>query len=102
MAAEREKIYDIEVKRRRVAAAGGYEPFWKVKTVQDALADNDTEFRCKDCHGEMKVLGKTGKAGTIPYVEHKHAVDSEHCANGMLFRKATDGREPKHSGKPIS
>ena len=31
MAAEREKMYECEVKRRRVAAGGGYEPFWKVK-----------------------------------------------------------------------
>jgi hypothetical protein len=102
MAAEREKIYDIEVKRRRVAPGGGYEPFWKVKSVQDALADSDTEFRCKDCHGEVKVLGKTGKAGTVPYVEHKVVADSEFCANGMLFKKATDGREPKESAKPIA
>ena len=102
MAAEREKIYDMEVKRRRVAAGGGYEPFWKIKSVKDALADNDSEFRCKDCHGEMKVLGKTGKAGTVPYVEHKLPADSEYCSNGMLFKKATDGREPKHSDKPIN
>ena len=31
MAVEREKIYECEVKRRRVKAGGGYEPFWKVK-----------------------------------------------------------------------
>ena len=101
MAAEREKIYDCEVKRRRVAAGGGYEPFWKTKSVADALADADTEFRCKDCHGEVKLLGRNGKAGTVPYVEHKTAADSEFCANGMLFRKATDGREARISGKPV-
>ncbi len=49
MAAEREKIYECEVKRRRLKAGGGYEPFWKVKPVATALADSDTEFRCKDC-----------------------------------------------------
>jgi len=49
MAVEREKIYECEVKRRRIKAGGGYEPFWKVKPVADALVDNDTEFRCKDC-----------------------------------------------------
>ena len=101
MAVEREKIYDIEVKRRRVAATGGYEPFWKTKSVVDALADADTEFRCKDCHGEVKVLGRNGKTGTVPYVEHKVMGDSEHCANGMHFKKATDGREAKQSDKPI-
>ena len=84
-----------------MATGGGYEPFWKTKTVQDALVDNDTEFRCKDCHGEVKVLGKNSKSGGLPYVEHKVLADSEHCANGMLFKKATDGREPKLSDKPI-
>ena len=101
MAPEREKIYECEVKRRRVAAGGGYEPFWKVKSVAVAVVDADTEFRCKDCHGEVKLMGKNSKAGTPPYVEHKVAADSEYCANGMLFRKSTDGREAKLSDKPI-
>jgi len=101
MAAEREKIYECEVKRRRVKAGGGYEPFWKVKEVAVALADADTEFRCKDCFGEVKLLGRTGKAGTVPYVEHKVPADSEFCPNGLLFRKATDGREPRLSSHPV-
>jgi hypothetical protein len=33
MAAEREKMYECEVRRRRVKVGGGYEPFWKVKNV---------------------------------------------------------------------
>ena len=102
MAVEREKIYDCEVKRRRVAATGGYEPFWKVKSVHDAITDTDTELRCKDCHGEVKILGKNSKSGGKPYVEHKVQADSEYCANGVLFRKATDGREPKLSEKPVA
>ncbi len=44
-----EKLYECEVKRRRVRVGGGYEPFWKVKTVADAILDGDTEFRCKEC-----------------------------------------------------
>ena len=71
MAVEREKIYECEVKRRRVKDGGGYEPFWKVKSVAEALADSDTEFRCKDCFGEVKLLGRNSKVGTVPYVEHK-------------------------------
>jgi hypothetical protein len=101
MAAEREKMYECEVKRRRVKAGGGYEPFWKVKPVAVALADSDTEFRCKDCFGEVKLLGRTGKAGTVPYAEHKVPADSAFCANGLLFKKATDGREPKISEHPV-
>ena len=101
MAVEREMIYECQVKRRRVRATGGYEPFWKVKEVAVALADADTEFRCKDCFGEVKLLGRTGKAGTVPYVEHKVPADSEFCPNGLLFRKATDGREPRISAHPV-
>ena len=101
MAVEREKMYHCEVKRRRVKEGGGYEPFWKVKEVAVALSDSDTEFRCKDCNGEVKLLGRNGKAGTVPYVEHKLPADSEYCAGGILFKKATDGREPKRSEKPV-
>jgi hypothetical protein len=45
---EREKFFSCEVKRRRVRATGGYEPFWKIKDIAEALVDEDTEFRCKD------------------------------------------------------
>ena len=54
MAVEREKFYECEVKRRRVKATGGYEPFWKVKMIAEALDDNDTEFRCKNCGGAVE------------------------------------------------
>ena len=101
MAVEREKMYQCEVKRRRVKEGGGYEPFWKVKEVAVALSDSDTEFRCKDCYGEVKLLGRNGKAGTVPYVEHKLPTDSEYCLSGLLFKKATDGRQAKTSAHPV-
>ena len=101
MAVEREKIYECEVKRRRVKVGGGYEPFWKVKSVAVALADSDTEFRCKDCFGEVKLMGKNSKLGTPPYVEHKLTADSEYCVSGLLFKRATDGREAKPSERPV-
>jgi hypothetical protein len=101
MAAEREKMYECEVKRRRTKDGGGYEPFWKVKNVAVALSDSDTEFRCKDCFGAVKLLGRNGKVGTVPYVEHKLPADSEYCPGGLLFKKATDGREPKLSAHPV-
>src|SRR5580698_3640992 len=102
MAAEKEKIYECEVKRRRVKEGGGYEPFWKVKTVAAALSDSDTEFRCKDCGGEVKLLGRNSKVGGLPYVEHKRAEDSEFCAGGLRFRNATDGRAAKPSAHPVT
>jgi hypothetical protein len=101
MAAEREKMYECEVRRRRVKAGGGYEAFWKVKNVAVALSDSDTDFRCKDCFGAVKLLGRNGKNGTVPYVEHKLATDAEFCASGLLFKKAADGREPRHSAHPV-
>jgi hypothetical protein len=101
MAVEREKMYECEVRRRRLKAGGGYEAFWKVKNVAVALSDADTEFRCKDCFGEVKLLGRNGKAGTVAYVEHKRPADAEFCPSGLLFKKATDGRAPKLSDHPI-
>ena len=55
MAAESEKIYECQVKRRRLKLGGGYEPFWKLKSVTEALIDDDTEFRCPDCTGAVKL-----------------------------------------------
>ncbi|HEY4380074.1 MAG TPA: hypothetical protein VGN01_06985 [Acidobacteriaceae bacterium] len=101
MAAEREKMYECEVKRRRVKVGGGYEPFWKVKNVAVALSDADTDFRCKDCYGAVKLIGRNSKIGAAPYVEHKLSADAEFCPSGLLFRKATDGREPKPSAHPV-
>lgn len=100
-AMEKEKMLEIEVKRRRVKEGGGYEPFWKVKKVVDALVDGDTEFRCKDCRGEVKVLGKTSKTGAPAYVEHKYSGDGDFCPSGMGFKRATDGRVSRWSERPV-
>ena len=101
MAVEREKIYECEVKRRRVKVGGGYEPFWKVKNLAEALVDADTEFRCKDCYGAIKLFRTHKAGGPAPHAEHKERQDSEYCAAGMYFRKATDGRESKPSEHPV-
>ena len=95
--AEREKFYECEVKRRRVRASGGYEPFWKVKPIADALVDEDTEFRCKDCGGAVKLFRRYVKNAPPPHIEHKLKTDSEYCPAGLHFLKATDGREPRMS-----
>ena len=96
-----EKLYECEVKRRRVRAAGGYEPFWKVKSVKEALVDGDSEFRCKDCHGAVKLHKRHLATGPAPHVEHKLKGDSEYCVAGVYFREATDGRTPRLSGSPV-
>jgi uncharacterized membrane protein len=79
-----EKLYECEVKRRRVRAGGGYEPFWKVKSVADAIK-----------------LHKRHTVGAVSHVEHKLKSDSEHCPVGARFHQAADGREARVSGSPV-
>ena len=59
-------------------------------------------MRAEDCGGAVKVMGKNSKTGGQPFVEHKDPKDAEFCANGMGFRKATDGREAKPSENPVA
>jgi hypothetical protein len=102
-AAVSEKLYECEVKRRRVRASGsGYEPFWKVKSLLDALVDGDTEFRCKDCHGAVKLHKRNLATGPAAHVAHKLRNDSEYCATGAYFLGATDGRAARLSGTPVA
>jgi hypothetical protein len=98
---EREKLYECEVKRRRVRAGGGYEPFWKVKSVVEALVDEDTEFRCKECGGAVKLVRRHTAGAPPAHVEHKLKSDSEYCTSGLHFLKATDGREARRSSEPV-
>jgi len=98
---DRDRIFECEVKRRRVRAGGGYEAFWKTKTVTEALVDEDTEFRCKDCGGAVKVFKVRGESTQAAHVEHKLKSDSEYCTAGMYFRAANDGREPRRSEHPV-
>jgi hypothetical protein len=102
MATEREtKLYECEVKRRRLKVGGGYEAFWKVKSVVEALVDGDSEFRCKDCSGEVKLFQRHVVGGPASHAEHKKRQDSEYCPMGMYFRKASDGRVAKRSAFPV-
>ncbi|MDE1160399.1 MAG: hypothetical protein PW792_00475 [Acidobacteriaceae bacterium] len=97
-----EKLYECEVKRRRLRASGsGFEPFWKVKTIADAIMDGDTEFRCKDCHGAVKLHKRNMAAGMTLHVEHRVRMDSEYCALGAHFQNATDGRATRLSSAPV-
>ena len=97
----RDKIYECEVRRRRTRAQGGYEAFWKVKSVQEAVEDNDTEFRCKDCHGAVKLYKRKAGATPASHVEHVHKHDAEFCPAGTYFMQAQDGRTPRLSESPV-
>lgn len=96
-----EKIFECEVKRRRVRAAGGYEPFWKVKTVAEAIIDGDTEFRCKHCHGELKVHKRAATQGVGSHVTHKLKSDAERCNAGTQLIAANDGLDQRLSSRPM-
>ncbi len=98
---EREMIHECQVKRRRVRATGGYEPFWKLKTVADALADADTEFRCQHCFGAVKLNVRTAADEASRHMKHTIKSDSEFCPAGIHFQQATDGRQPRLSASPV-
>ncbi len=99
--AETEKLYECDVKRRRVSSRGGYESFWKVKNVTEALVDGDTEFRCKECHGGVKLHRKRLPNAPAAHAEHLSRQDSEYCSMGMYFQQAVDGREARLSESPV-
>ena len=102
IAIERESFIKCEVKRRRVKSGGGYEPFWKVKEIAEAIEDNDTEFRCMDCGGAVKLSRRRSlEGGPSVSLEHKLKSDSEYCSAGMHFLNATDGRLPRPSQTPV-
>lgn len=96
-----EKIYECEVKRKRVRAGGGYEPFWKTKTVAEALIDGDIEFRCKHCHGEVKLHKRAATQGGGSHVTHKSKSDSEHCCDAVRLLAAENGLELRVSSRPV-
>jgi hypothetical protein len=89
MAAESEKIYECQVKRRRLKTGGGYEPFWKLKSVTEALT------------GAVKIHRHHVPDSPPPHIAHKLKSDSEYCPAGIFFRKATDGRQPRLSEHPV-
>lgn len=101
MATESEKIYDCQVKRRRLKVGGGYEPFWKLKSVAEALIDEDTQFRCSGCAGPVTLHRRHILDAPPPYVTHKFKSDSEHCPCSIFFRNSTDGRQPRMSEHPV-
>src|SRR6266508_1364943 len=83
---EVEKIYSCEAKKLFVHE--GHKRWnWITMAVADAITDGVKEFRCKDCHGAVKLHGKNVQHGPAPHVEHKSKQDSEYCPAGMYFRQ---------------
>jgi len=99
MRAEKEKIYECEVK---LLFKPNGEKFtqWQVRSVADAIASGVSVFRCKDCKGAVKLHGRNVTHGPAPHVEHKSRADSEYCPAGMYFRQ-NPGRVPRLSQNPV-
>jgi hypothetical protein len=97
--ASEEKIYECEV-RKLFKIDGVKEWRWVARPVKDALSEGVTEFRCKECHGAVKLHGKNVEHGPAPHVEHKSKQDSEYCSLGIYFRR-NPGREPRLSLMPV-
>jgi hypothetical protein len=51
-----EKIYECEVKKLFLRDGKKVEQ-WVVMSVADALKEGVSDFRCKDCHGAVKLHG---------------------------------------------
>lgn len=96
----KEKMYDCEVERIRIQD-GKRSRFWKVKTVLEAIVDEDTRFRCRHCHGDVKLLRRNPPHAAESHVEHKSRYDAEYCPSGLQFQQATDGRTPRMSSAPV-
>jgi hypothetical protein len=94
-----EKIYSCEV-RKLFVRAGEKRSEWVIVSVADAIRDSATHFRCKDCHGAVRLHGRNVQHGPAPHIEHRSRQDSEYCPAGMYFRQHP-GRVPRKSLMPV-
>ena len=94
-----EKIYTCEVKKLFLRD-GTKQWEWVTMDVAKAIQDEVTVFRCKDCHGTVRLHGRHASHGPAPHVEHRSRADSEYCPAGMYFRQ-NPGRTPRISQKPV-
>lgn len=94
-----ERIYHCEVKKL-FKRGDEKKAEWVTMAVADAIRDGVAEFRCKDCHGAVKLHGKHVEHGPTPHVEHRSRQDSEYCPAGMYFRQNPD-RIPRLSSMPV-
>jgi hypothetical protein len=95
-----DRIYECEVKK--LFLRNGVKTWqWVAMAVGDALREGATEFRCKDCHGTVKLHSKHVAHGPAPHVEHKSRQDSEYCPSGFYF-KQNPGRVSRLSFMPVA
>jgi hypothetical protein len=94
-----EKIYTCEVKK--LFMRNGEKVWeWVTMNVADAIRAEVSQFRCKDCHGAVRLHSKKVEHGPEPHVEHKVHNDSEYCIAGMHFKR-NPGRQQRLSLTPV-
>jgi hypothetical protein len=86
-----EKSYYVEVEKQLG---------WVEMPVAKAIEEGATKFRCKDCHGAVKLLGRHVAHGPAPHTVHRSRQDSEYCPSGFYFRQNPE-REPRLSSNPV-
>ncbi len=94
-----DNIYECEAKRPFVRD-GVKVRDWRVTRVADVISDQLDEYRCKNCHGRIKLLGKHVKHGPAPHAVHMSKQDSEYCPSGYYFRQHPE-RTPRLSQNPV-
>ena len=94
-----ERIYECEV-RKLFLRNGEKQRVWVTMGVAEAVQQGVTEFRCKDCHGRVRLHARRVAHGPAPHVEHRSKQDSEFCPAGFYFRQHP-GRTPRHSLSPV-
>jgi hypothetical protein len=95
-----DEIYTVEVKRK-FKVNDGYVLRWVERPVSDVIPEKDSiAYRCKDCHGKVKLFDKHVSHAASPHAEHISRQDSEYCPAGMYFRQ-NPGREARRSLSPI-
>jgi uncharacterized protein YfaT (DUF1175 family) len=94
-----EKLYECEVKKLYLRD-GQKRREWVTMAVSEAVKQGVTEFRCKDCHGPVRLHARHVAHGPAPHVEHRSKQDSEYCPAGFYFRQ-NPGRTPRLSFSPV-
>ncbi len=94
-----EKIYECEA-RKPVVRDGVKVREWRVVPVAEVIAEQLSEYRCKDCHGRVRLHRKHVENAPAPHAEHLSRQDSEYCPMGMYFRQ-NPGRQPRLSSQPV-
>lgn len=95
-----EQIYECEVTPPFRTESGQRELRWTVKPVREVMEQELTEYRCKDCHGAVRLLGKHAAHGPAPHAIHRSRQDSEYCPSSYYF-KQNPGRKPRLSEDPV-